>query len=157
MEARRGRDRREATRHVRCPRWRSRPRRGSALVSLPGFTKPQINICVRGQPRGGTRTPRARHAAASPSWHGFPGEGAARARGYESSLRCLKECRSALIRCSGCLTAPIAPKTRLPQPREEREGKKKRRGGQAHVPPFPAPPIKIGAAGSRSSSAAHGG
>lgn len=56
--------------------------------------------------------------------------------GYESRLRCLKECRSELIRCSGCLTARKTPTARV-------SGEKK--GGEAHAAPSPPPQLNISA------------
>lgn len=53
--------------------------------------------------------------------------------GYESRLRCLKECRSELIRCSGRLTARKTPTARV-------SGEKK--GGGSTCSPLSAPPIK---------------
>lgn len=52
---------------------------------------------------------------------------------YESRLQCLKECRSELIRCSGCLTALVAQKPPLMGARAEKSG------GEKHMklPPHP--------------------
>lgn len=69
-----------------------------------------------------------------------PGRGQLGLVCYESRLRCLKECRSELIRCSGRLTALVArKKPPLPGPRWGQKS-----GGEKHMQPpsAPTPPLK---------------